>query len=63
MNVKATIEEIYQTSTTSEPNKYRLSLEAIGTMKSCDELMAWIKKFGDKKQMKDYKTWEREKQA
>ena len=62
MEVKATIEKIYQHSTTTEPNRYRLSVEAIGAPSQCDELMEWIKKFGDKKQMKSYKSWEREKQ-
>lgn len=59
MNVNATIEEIRQNSTTTKPNKYRLSLEAVGTIKNCDELMEWIKQFGEKKQMKDYKAWHR----
>ena len=63
MEVKATIEEIRQNSTTTLPNKYHLSVEAVGDIISCNELMEWIKKFGDKKQMKNYKAWEREKQT
>ena len=58
MEVKATIEEIRQNSTTTLPNKYRLSVEAVGDIISCDELMKWIKKFGDKKQMKNNFEWE-----
>lgn len=63
MEVIATIKTIPQNGTTTEPTRYFLSVEAIGDLISCDELMRWIMKFGDKKQMKNYKAWEREKQT
>lgn len=48
MKVKARIERIPQNSTTTHPSHYCLSLKATGALSDCDELMDWIKKFGDK---------------
>lgn len=63
MRVEARITELRQSSTTTKPNDYFLNLEAVGTLASCEELMKWVEKFGDKKKMKDYKAWERGKQT
>lgn len=63
MKVELNIHEIRQGSTTTKLNDYRLTMEAVGTMKDCNDLMERIEMLFDKKKMKDFKRWEREKQT